>query len=113
MENETRTDHSTETCAVTRCLQFIGGKWKPIIIFLLRNDCHRFSEFMRAIPNISKQTLTNQLRELEKDGMIKRTVYAEIPPRVKYKISDYGHSILPVVDEMERWGKKRIEKERM
>jgi len=82
----------------------IGGKWKPVIIYLIRKDCNRFSMLRRAIPDISKQMLVNSLRELEEDKILERIVYAEIPPRVEYRISPYGASLLPIIDAMSEWG---------
>lgn len=89
---------------VTHCLNKIGGKWKPVIIYLIRKKCNRFGLLQRAIPNISKQMLTQQLRELEEDGLLERKIFAEIPPRVEYYITDYGTTPLPIIDAMSEWG---------
>lgn len=97
-------------CPVTYCMNRIGGKWKPVIIYLLRKDCNRFSMLQKAIPAISKQMLVNQLRELEEDGLVERKIYAEIPPRVEYKITVYGKSLFPVIDMMQEWGLKQMKK---
>lgn len=110
MERKTK-DFNPNGCPVTHCLNRIGGKWKPVIIFLIRKDCNRFSMLKRAIPEISKQMLVNQLRELEADGILDRIVYAEVPPRVEYKISTYGKTLLPVIDTMQDWGLKDMGKE--
>ena len=83
----------------------IGGKWKPIVIFLISLGKNRFSLLQKAIPYISKQMLVNQLRELEVDNLIERTIFAEIPPRVEYKLSVYGKTVLPIIDVMADWGK--------
>ncbi|MCW5897928.1 MAG: helix-turn-helix transcriptional regulator [Flavobacteriales bacterium] len=91
-------------CPVTHTLRFIGGKWKPVILFLVRKGCNRFGALQRAIDGISKQMLTTQLRELERDGILSRTIHAEIPPRVEYHITPKGESLLPVVDAMSAWG---------
>jgi DNA-binding HxlR family transcriptional regulator len=91
-------------CPVTHCLNKIGGKWKPVVIFLIRKECNRFSMLQRAIPEISKQMLVNQLRELEEDGILVRKVYAEVPPRVEYSLSKYGEELLPIIDQMQDWG---------
>lgn len=103
-------DFNPNGCPVTHCLNKIGGKWKPVILFLIRKDCNRFSMLKRAIPDISKQMLVNQLRELEGDSILNRMVYAEVPPRVEYKISDYGKTLLPVIDTMQDWGLKDMGK---
>lgn len=99
-------DFNPNNCPVTHCLNLIGGKWKPVVIFLIRKDCNRFSMLQRAIPDVSKQMLTQQLRELEEDGLIERKIFAEIPPRVEYYITEYGKTLLPVIDAMSDWGLK-------
>jgi len=91
-------------CPVTRCLEVIGGKWKPVILFCIGNGICRFGAMQRAVPGVTKQMLTQQLRELEADGIITRTVFAEVPPRVEYALSEQGRSLLPVVDAMRLWG---------
>ena len=96
-------------CPVTYCLSMIGGKWKPVIIFCIKNGVDRFGAMQRAIPGITKQMLTKQLRELEADGLIIRKVYAEVPPRVDYSLSDKGHSVLPVIKAMQKWGQAHID----
>ncbi|MDX2283957.1 MAG: helix-turn-helix domain-containing protein [Bacteroidia bacterium] len=95
-------------CPVTHCLNLIGGKWKPVILHLVRNGCNRFGMLQRAIPAISKQMLTQQLRELEEDGLLERTIFAEIPPRVEYAISPYGQTLFPVLDAMSGWGRQDL-----
>lgn len=102
-------DFNPNNCPVTHCLNLIGGKWKPVIIFLIRKNCNRFGLLQRAIPDISKQMLTQQLRELEADGFLERKIFAEIPPRVEYYITDYGNTILPIIDAMSEWGLKDMQ----
>lgn len=92
------------SCPVTHCLAMIGGKWKPVILFCIANGVARFGAMQRALPGITKQMLTKQLRELEADGLISRTVFPQVPPRVDYALSDKGRSILPVIDAMRIWG---------
>lgn len=109
MANKRKTKNfNPNNCPVTHCLNKIGGKWKPVVIHLIRKDCNRFSLLQKAIPDISKQMLVNQLRELEEDKILDRIIYAEIPPRVEYKISAYGQTLLPVIDSMSAWGLKDI-----
>lgn len=91
-------------CPVTYCLSMIGGKWKPVIIFCIDNGVNRFGAMGRAVPGITKQMLTKQLRELEADGLISRTVYAEVPPRVDYALTEKGRSVLPIILHMKAWG---------
>ncbi|MDP1813703.1 MAG: helix-turn-helix domain-containing protein [Leadbetterella sp.] len=102
-------DFTPGNCPVVYCMNIIGGKWKPSIIHMIRTDRNRYSLLLKNITEISKQTLTNQLRELESDGIIERIIYAEIPPRVEYKITPYGSSILPIIDSMYQWGKKHMD----
>ena len=92
-------------CAVTTTLSVIGGKWKPVILHCLRDTTLRFGELMLMIPGITQKMLTQQLRDLESDGIVHREVYAEVPPRVEYSITVYGSSLFPVLDAMETWGK--------
>lgn len=91
-------------CPVVYCMNIIGGKWKPSIIHMIRTDRNRYSLLLKNITEISKQTLTNQLRELETDGIIDRHIFPEIPPRVEYNITEYGKSLLPIIDSMYKWG---------
>lgn len=96
-------DPSTQ-CPVTHCLNAIGGKWKPLILFCISGGINRFGAMQRAIPAITKQMLTQQLRELERDGLLSRTVFAEVPPRVEYAITARGETVLPVIKAMRDWG---------
>lgn len=95
-------------CPVVFCMNIIGGKWKPSIIHMIRTDRNRYSVLLKNITEISKQTLTNQLRELETDGIIERTIFPEIPPRVEYSITEYGKTLLPIIDSMYKWGREHM-----
>ena len=95
-------------CPVTYCMSKIGGKWKPIILFLITRGVNRFGILQRSIEGISKQMLTKQLRELEADGLLDRKIYAEIPPRVEYSITEVGQSLLPVIKSMKIWGEEHM-----
>lgn len=97
-----------ENCPVTATMDTIGGKWKLLILHLINNDIRRFGKMGMVLKDISKQMLTTQLRELEKDGIIKRTIYPEIPPRVEYSLSAKGKSLLPIVELMKDWGNKNV-----
>jgi DNA-binding HxlR family transcriptional regulator len=88
---------SQKSCPVTKSMNVIGGKWKPIIIFLLINKINRFGEMQKSVVDISKQMLTKELRELEKDGIINRKVYPVVPPKVEYSLSEKGKKVLPVI----------------
>ena len=91
-------------CPVTFTMSKIGGKWKPIILHLISKGGNRFGVLQRGIEGISKQMLTKQLRELEVDGILSRKIYAEIPPRVEYALTDLGLSLMSIIGEMKRWG---------
>lgn len=95
-------------CPVTGMLQLIGGKWKPVILYCLRSEKRRFGEIAARIPDLSRKVLTQQLKELEEDGLVTRTQYNEIPPRVDYELTELGKSLAPVLKEMEKWGLKNI-----
>lgn len=99
----------TPSCPITLTLSVIGGKWKPIIIWQLRDNCLRFGELQRRIPNVTQKMLTQQLRELESDGIIHRKVYPVIPPKVEYSLTQHGRTLLPILHEMAIWGKAHFE----
>ena len=103
-------DFTPGNCPVGYCMNIIGGKWKPSIIYMIRTDRNRYSLLLKNIKEISKQTLTNQLRELESDGVIDRIIYPEIPPRVEYKITKYGSTLLPIIDSMSKWALENMPK---
>ena len=107
-------DFNPNHCPVTHCLNRIGGKWKIMIIYGISKNCNRFSLLLKAIPDISKQTLVNQLRELETDQIVERLVCREVPLRVEYRVTSYGQSLMPVIALMQEWGLKdmaRIKKD--
>ncbi len=88
-------------------LKMIGGKCKPIILYsLIEDGPKRFKQLMNEITQISQKTLTNQLRELQADGLINRTAYSEIPPRVEYSITPKGETLFPILEMMCHWGEK-------
>ena len=87
-------------------MEIIGGKWKPIILYYLKDGLKRFGELQRLIPHITKKMLTQQLRELERDEIIERKVYHQVPPKVEYSLSEYGKSLKPVLELMATWGNK-------
>jgi DNA-binding HxlR family transcriptional regulator len=95
---------SNTKCPVTAMLELIGGKWKPVILYCIRSDKRRFGEIAARIPDISRKVLTEQLKELELDGLVIREQFKEIPPRVEYSLTELGKSLSPVLSEMEKWG---------
>ncbi len=95
---------TTATCPVTLTTQIIGGRWKHLIIYLISAGINRFGAMQRGLPDISKNMLTQSLRELERDGIITREIFAEIPPRVEYALTDWGRATLPIMKAMADWG---------
>lgn len=95
---------STPKCPIDATLSLISGKWKLSIIKELLGGEARFNELCRNIPNISAKVLAQQLRELEKDGLVERHVFPVVPPHVEYRLSDLGKSLLSVFKEIRRWG---------
>lgn len=109
---KSRADDSKSQCAVEASLGVIGGRWKGVVLFYLLAGRHRFGELRKRLPNCSQRMLTLQLRELEEDGLVKRTVYAEVPPRVEYELTPFGRSLEPVLMGLREWGeryKKRLQ----
>jgi DNA-binding HxlR family transcriptional regulator len=91
-------------CSVEAAISLIDGKWKCVILFHLQEGTFRFNEIRRRVPGATQRTLTNQLRELEMDGLIVRTVYAQVPPKVEYRLSELGISLAPVLSALKQWG---------
>lgn len=81
------------------------GKWKPIILYhLIENEVMRFNELKRSIPKITQKMLTSQLRELEEHYIVERKVYAQVPPKVEYRLTKYGKEIIPILNSLQEWG---------
>ena len=91
-------------CPVATTVQLIGNKWKLLIIRNLRVRPWRFNELQKNLDGISQKVLTDSLRSMEADGLITRTVFAEVPPRVEYSLSELGETLRPILDAMETWG---------
>jgi len=93
-------------CPVKLTADIIGGKWKPLILFYLEHHTRRFGELRRLIPGMTKKMLTQHLRELERDQIVHREVYAEVPPRVEYSLTRHGESLKPILKAMSAWGSR-------
>ncbi|MCA1030917.1 helix-turn-helix transcriptional regulator [Bacillus timonensis] len=97
-------------CKVETALDILVGKWKPVILFhIFQEGTLRFSELQRLIPDITKKMHTTQLRELEYHDIIKRKVYAQVPPKVEYSITNYGIGLTPLLESMHNWGLSHLE----
>lgn len=110
MRKETSTNALNEkriidTCGMAVALRIVGGRWKPAILCRLMYNKMRYNELKKAIEGISERMLVAQLRELEQDDIVRRLVYAEVPPRVEYEITEFGHTMEPMLKTMAEWGK--------
>lgn len=92
-------------CDVEATLSVIGGRWKPVLVCHLLQGRKRFGELRRLVPNATERMITLQLRELEADGVIDRHVFAQVPPRVEYEVTEFGRSLEPILESMQSWGR--------
>ena len=108
-----RTKHCDQSsrCPVEACLEVIGGKWKGVILFHLLGGKKRFNELQRLLPNVTQRILVRQLRELEADRIVVRTVYPEVPPKVEYSLSGSGVTLEPILRMLREWGVKYLDQE--
>lgn len=93
-------------CPVERTLQVIGGRWKVLILRELLRGVQRFNQLRRALPRTTPKMLAQQLRELERDGVIRRQVYAQVPPKVEYSLTPTGRSLKPILEAMHQWARR-------
>jgi DNA-binding HxlR family transcriptional regulator len=98
-------------CAMDVTMNFIGGKWKAVVLWYLRKDKKRFSELGRLIPGITEKMLSLQLKQLEQDGIVERIVYPEVPPRVEYQLTEFGRTLVPLLEAIAKWGRGLGERE--
>lgn len=106
-------DSSSQKCRydwpMDATLDVIGGKWKPLIIYELNDETLRFSQLLdRLQPRITQRMLTKQLRQLEKDGLVSRKVYTQVPPKVEYSLTEMGRSLMPILDQLCEWGAEHM-----
>jgi DNA-binding HxlR family transcriptional regulator len=92
------------SCPVEVTMDILSGKWKSLMLWHLHDGTKRYKELERIVPGVSQKMLTQQLKELEKDGLLIRTVYPEIPPRVEYSLTELGQSAFPILEMMHSWG---------
>ncbi|WP_052248541.1 winged helix-turn-helix transcriptional regulator [Chryseobacterium taiwanense] len=103
-------DDKTYPCCTSVTMRFIGGKWKAVILFHLIDGRKRYNELRKLIPTITERTLSLQLKQLEEDGIIDRQVFTEKPPlMVEYSLTDFGKTLLPVLNEITKWGTEASE----
>lgn len=102
--SELKTEKVLPACPVETTLTLIGDKWKVLILRDLLNGTKRFGELKKSVGNVSQKVLTAQLRDMEASGLLIRTVYAEVPPRVEYTLTELGYSLRPILDAMSVWG---------
>lgn len=95
-------------CPVSATLKLIGGKWKPLILYFISVDVNRFGQLQRMMPGCSKRMMTAQLRELEDDGLVHREVFAEVPPKVIYTLTEKGESLRPLFSALSKWGIEHV-----
>lgn len=96
------------TCPAELTSTLIAGRWKIVILWYLFQDVKRFSELRRALAGVTRKVLTQQLREMERDGIIARKVFAQVPPKVEYSVTPLGTSLKPVVEAMHQWGEAHV-----
>ena len=105
-EKAKKSQDNHQTCPITISVNIIGGKWKIPILYTLREETLRFSEIQKVLNKVTQKMLTQQLRELERDGLISRKVYAQVPPKVEYSITPMGRKLEPILDSLCNWGKE-------
>ena len=103
------TDIDNYRCTVSVTLEIIGGKWKSLILWQLSFKTLRFSQLQRRLTKVTQKMLTQQLRELEADGLVHRKVFAQVPPKVEYSLTELGKSVVPILSLMCQWGKNYLE----
>jgi len=107
MTHHIEVDTLLNECPVAFAVTIIGGKWKPVLLFHLMLASRRYSELKRLVSNVSDRMLTRSLRELERDGLVHREVFAEVPARVEYSLTPDGKTLYPILVEMSKWGTQR------
>ncbi|WP_321334897.1 helix-turn-helix domain-containing protein [uncultured Bacteroides sp.] len=96
-------------CSLELVMDMIGGKWKPIVLFHLKDEAMRSGDLQRSLHGISNKMFTQTVRELEQTGLIERIVYPNVPPKVEYKLTPMGESVMPVIDSLNCWGKSLVD----
>jgi DNA-binding HxlR family transcriptional regulator len=110
-DHSQKLDKLRDNCPVKAAIDVIRGRWKPLILRELRDGTKRFTELRAALQEVTAQTLTLQLRQLEADEVVTRTIYPEIPARVEYQLSEYGRTLSKVMEELEAWGESYLDRQ--
>ena len=100
---------TTFNCPVEATVKIMGGKYKPVILWNLADGKMRYGQIHSVIPAVTDKVLTQQLREMERDGLISRKVYPQVPPKTEYSLTDFGKTLMPVLDAMCNWGRDYLE----
>lgn len=100
--------YAATDCPVTAAIEVIGGKWKPVIIYILMRGPQRFGGLHNLIPGMALKVLSRQLKELEGDGIVHRQVFAEVPPRVVYSLTERGQRLTPVIEMLTQWSRENV-----
>lgn len=108
MEKKEKIYSAAADCPITAAIDVIGGKWKPILIYVLMQRPLRFGELHKSIPGIALKVLSRQLKELEQDGIVHREVFAEVPPRVVYSLTERGRGLTPVIELLTVWSRENL-----
>lgn len=96
-------------CPIMHTIAMVSDKWKVLILYQLRDGKKRFNELRRSLQGVTQRVLTHQLRALEADGLVKRSVYAEVPPRVEYELTILGRTLIPILDQFESWARQHAD----
>ena len=96
-------------CPIMHTIAMVSDKWKVLILYQLRDGKKRFNELRRSLQGVTQRVLTHQLRALEADGLVKRSIYAEVPPRVEYELTILGRTLIPILDQFESWARQHSE----
>jgi len=95
-------------CPFMAVLRYVGKRWKPAVLWKINEGNIRFNQLKEVLPYISDKMLANSIKELELDGIIKKNIFREVPLRIEYELTPFGHSILPILEEMNQWGTRKI-----
>ena len=108
---DTKVNEKIDKCPVETAIDVLAGKWKILILWYLKRDTLRFNELQKSLPRVTQKMLIQKLRELEQDGLVHREVYAVVPPKVEYSLTQYGQTLKPIIKQMYLWGEIHKQKQ--